>query len=215
MLNHPSCTWESLSVLPRQLLFKLQWQIQVGGGLDTFSLHCTWYTCHKMVVKWRSPREALKCCSAVCVTLSSVAHWDKPGGVKINEWNHKRLAGLNSSSVKSMNSYNLMAWVPGIKTSVHVISWLTSIPKFPWMYPALLCCSGQLWGIEDRDADSFEEPFLRTTVCSMQSRGQLPHLWNLKIIQVETALTSLKTGVDNWYNFDIEVDKLLEIRMAF
>lgn len=111
-----------------------------------------------MVVKWRSPGEALKCCIAVCVTMSSVAHWDKPWEVKINEWNHKRLAGSNSSSVKSMNSCDLMAWVAGIKTSVHVISWLTSIPKFPWMYPVFLRCSGQLWEMEDRDAGYFEEP---------------------------------------------------------
>lgn len=171
-----------------------------------------------MVVKWRSPREALKCCSTVCVALSSVAHWDKPWEVKINEWNHKRLAGLNSSSVKSMNSYNLMAWVPRIKTSVHVTSWLTSIPKFPWIYPAFLCCSGQLWGIEDRDADSFEEPvcFLLenhslfnakpgATTSPLESKNNSS--WN--------SINQFENWVNNWYNFDIEVDKLLEVRIAF
>lgn len=60
-----------------------------------------------------------------------------------------------------------------------------------------LHCSGQLLGMEDRDADYFEEPlrFLPENHSLFNAKpGQLPHLWNLNIIQVEIALTSLKTG---------------------
>lgn len=172
----------------------------------------------KMVVKRRSPGEALKCCSAVCVTMSSVAHWDKPWEVKISDWNYKRLAGLHSSSVKSMNSYNLTVWVPGIKTGVHVISWLMSITKFPLMYPVFLHCSGQSWGIEDRDADCFERPFcflLENHSLFNAKPGAATSTLESKNNSSWNSINQFENWVDNWYNFDREVINFLRSYKGF
>jgi len=99
-----------------------------------------------------------------------------------------------------MNSYKLMTWVAGIKTKFHFVPLLLmSTPKISMDVSSFSSAVPEKsQGIEDRDADfltAIPASCLGTVLCSVQqARGNSSIFENLKVIQVEIALTSLELG---------------------